>query len=139
MAVLDGNPSEETDEYWIYARRKVGTYPRHTSRGGKWDVFVVNSRVDVVWAQIKAAVEEGKLGNEAKVRTALPSPNSHAPNSKVICVYTYDGDDEEDVMRVRDALRKLGITGKIGWKADDATRQGLYQVHGDTRISRYWV
>jgi len=139
MAVLDGNPSEETDEYWIYARRKVGTYPRHTSRGGKWDVFVVNSRVDAVWADIRAAVEDGKLGSEAKVSTALPNPNSNDPNSKVICVYTYDGDDEEDVMRVREALRQLGITGKIGWKSDDTTRRGLYQVRGDTRISRYWV
>ena len=139
MPLSEDAPSKESEEPWIFAQCKLGSYPRHTSRGGKWNVFVVSSRVDVVWADIKAALENGKLGSQAKVSTACPSSNSNDPNQSVICVYTYDGDDEEDVMRVREALRQLGITGKIGWKSDDTTRRGLYQVRGDTRISRYWV
>ena len=28
---FEGNPSEITDEYWVHARRKKGTYPPYTN------------------------------------------------------------------------------------------------------------
>lgn len=134
---LEGKPSEITDEYWVYAQRKVGTYPHSTPRVGKWMIFVPVQELDEVWAKIKSAVEEGKLGNQAKSATARPNANATDPNTKVICVYTYDGDDEEDVWKMRDVLRELGIIRKIYWKADQATHNGLYTVRGNTRVSRY--
>ena len=138
MAIhFEGNPSEITDEYWVYARRKIGIYPSHTTRVGKWMIFVPVQDIDDVWAKIRLAVEEGKLGNEAKSATSRPNPNSNDPNTKVICIYTYDGDDEADVWKVREALRELGITQKIYWKADQATRDGLYNARGHARVSRY--
>jgi len=137
-AYSNARPSGVTEVYWIYARRKSGEYPRSTKRSGKWLVFVDIKNVDEVWAKIKKATEEGKLGSSAKVATAKPNPNATDPNTKVICVYTYDWIDEKDVKRVREELRKLGIVNKISYKADEDTLSGKYRVRGHTRISKYY-
>ena len=56
----------------------------------------------------------------------------------MICVYTYDADDREDVLRVRQALRDLGFDRPIPYKTDRATLEGRYQVKGHQRISLYY-
>ena len=63
-------PTREIRDYWIYARRKNGVYPKHTSRGGKGLIFVGGRNVDSTWIKIKTAVEQGILGSMAKVATA---------------------------------------------------------------------
>lgn len=88
---LDKKPSEVTCTYWLHAERKSGTYPEATENCGKWLVFVPALQIDEVWANIKLATEEGRLGSSAKVATARPNPNATNPDTKVICVYTYDG------------------------------------------------
>jgi hypothetical protein len=47
------------------------------------------------------------------------------PNTHVICVYTYDFTDEEDVWRVEGELRKLGIVGWINYKSDISTLEAV--------------
>jgi hypothetical protein len=126
------------DAYWLHAKRKTGTYPAATKKCGKWLVFLHVSQIDEVWARIKLATEEGRLGRSAKVATARPNPNAKNPDSKVICVYTYDWTDDEDVRRLRHELRRLGITWKIPYKADHDTYAGRYAVQGHKRISKYY-
>ena len=58
----DAKPSEVTKEYWIYAERQQGEYPEFAPRSGKWLIFVPEKDIDEVWAKIKKATEEGKLG-----------------------------------------------------------------------------
>ena len=41
----------------------------------------------------------------------------------MICVYTRDADDIEDVNRVRDQLRELGIRHGLRYKTDDESRR----------------
>jgi hypothetical protein len=130
-------PSEVTDAAWVVARWENGGYPAHSARGGKWLVFMPKAEVDEVWARIVAALDAGELGDVAKVSTARPSPYASHPDEEVVCVYTYDGDDEADVWRVREALRRLGFTQPLGWKSDQATREGRYEVRGHTRVNRY--
>jgi len=137
-AAVHLKPSEVTDAYWLYAERKIGTYPAATENSGKWLVFVPLSQIDEVWAKIKLATEEGRLGSSAKVATARLNPNAANPDTKVICVYTYDWTDEQDVKRVRQELRQLGITSKIPYKADEDTYAGRYAVQGHKRISKYY-
>ncbi len=132
----DSNPSEITDIYWIYAIRRNGSYPSATDQSGKWLVFVPASQIDEVWVGIKKATEEGRLGGSSKVSTSKPNPNATDSNIRVICVYTYDWTNEEDVNRVRDELRALGITRKIPYKADKDTLNGKYRIAGDTKISK---
>ena len=130
-------PSEVMDDFWVRAKRIGDDYPAHTERGGKWLVFVPTADLDDVWERIKATLAAGDLGAQAKSSTALQNPNAVDSAEKVICVYTYDGDDEADVWRVRAGLRRLGITQPLSWKPDQATRDGQYQVRGNTRVSRY--
>ncbi len=72
--------------------------------------------VDEGWAKIKGAVEEGKLGSSARVATAKPNPLAGKSKAHITCVYIYDWTDEEDVRRIREELRKLGITHKTPYK-----------------------
>ncbi len=131
-------PSQVTDEYWLFAERGAGSYPAYTEKGGKWLVFVPLPHLDDVWAKIKAATEAGLLGASAKTGTAMLNPNATSPDSKVICVYTYDWTDEVDVKRVREQLRTLGIVAKIPYKSDDDTRAGKYANRGSKGISKYY-
>jgi len=133
----DAKPSEVTKEYWIYAERQQGEYPEFTPQSGKWLIFVPEKDADEVWAKIKKATEEGKLGGASKVATAKPSPLGRR-EQKVICVYTYDWTDEKDARRVREELRKLGITNKIPYKSDEDTLSGKYRSTGHTKISKYY-
>jgi len=134
----EAKPSKVTDVYWVYAKRERGKYPKTTKRSGKWLVFVNCKNIDEVWEKIKKATKEGKLGNNAKVATSITNPYATEPHKKVICVYTYDSTDEKDVKRIRDELRRLGITDKIPYKTDEDTRNGKYRVRGDIRISKYY-
>ena len=134
----DAKPSEVTEVYWIYAIMKKGEYFKPTVRSGKWLIFVDKKDVDEVWAKIKKATEAGKLGDSSKVATAKPNPNATNPDTKVICVYTYDWNDEKDARRVREELKKLGITNKIPYKADEDTLAEKYRIMGNKKISKYY-
>ncbi len=140
IAVAPGTskPSEVTDAYWLNAERKKEDYPEPTENGGKWLVFVPLPQADDVWEKIRRATEEEKLGGSAKGSTAKPNPNARDPNTKVICVYTYDWADKNDVRRVREELRQLGVLSKIPYKADQETYSGKYANRGNTRISKYY-
>jgi len=114
-------------------RGNTQSRPRETA-----NVFVPVKSVDGVWEKVKKATEEGRLGDSAKVATARPNPNAVDSSKKVVCVYTYDWTDKEDVMRIRTELRALGITWKIPYKSDEDTDKGKYRVAGHTRISKYY-
>jgi hypothetical protein len=118
-------PTQETHDTWIYAYRKQGTYPEyHPERSGKWLIFLSPATVDRYWLRIKEAVEQGQLGEQAKVSTAQALSNGRSIHA--ICVYTYDYEDRDDVMRIREVLRTLGVRRKIVYKADEDTLQGRY-------------
>jgi predicted RecB family nuclease len=126
------------DVYWLVAERKIGTYPASTANSGKWLIFIKRAEIDAWWTKIKAATEQGSFGDLAKVSTSKPNPNASDPNEHVICVYTYDWTDEEDVRRVRQALGDLGVVWEIGYKADQETKAKLYAVHGNLRFCKYY-
>ncbi len=131
-------PSEVFEQYWLYAeRRDADSYPEHSERGGKWMLFIKSSETDEWWAKIKVATESGLLGSSAKVATMKPNPNAASHHTKLICVYTYDVGDERDCLRVRQALRDLGVTWKIPYKTDADTHAGKYSRNGVRVSKRY--
>jgi hypothetical protein len=132
------SPSKNCSDYWLFAKRSKGTYPRSNMKSGKWLVFADIKEIDDIWAKIKTATENGLLGGSSKVSTAKPNPNAVNKNKKVVCVYTYDYTDKDDVMRIREEMRKIGILSKIPYKTDKATLKGEYQVKGNTSISTYY-
>lgn len=136
----DSKPSEVSEVYWIYAERRKVPYPGPTRRSGKWLVLGDVGRIDGLWARVKVATESGRLGGRSKAATSKPNPTAADPNTRAICVYTYDSEDLEDVMRVRDELRALGVVEKIGYKTDEKTVAGIYVSRGykAEEIRRYF-
>lgn len=110
-------PTAIPERGWIYVYRTSPGYPlSHPLRSGKWLVFLSSSTIDRYWPRIRDAVIAGNMGNCAKVSTA----GSAAPRDgrHVICVYTYDHEDKDDVMRIRQSLRECGILRPISYKRD---------------------
>jgi hypothetical protein len=130
-------PSQILDEYWVSATARKNRV-RFTERSGKWLIFVPVDELDAAWSKIKQATQAGLLSNFSKAATAMANPNAVDPTRKVICVYTYDSADREDVFRVRQVLRDLGFDRPIPYKTDQATLEGRYQVKGNERISLYF-
>ena len=64
----------------------------------------------------------GSLGNAAKV-----SPRDREENTHVICVYTEDFTNKEQVRAVEKGLRKVGVTSVMRYKPDVYTTLGIYR------------
>jgi len=126
-------PSTEADAFWIHAFA-----PKQRARpggGGKWLVFVPESAVDSWWDTIKTAIEAGRLGDQAKVGTALRNPHAYK-GARVICVYTEDWRDKADVGRVLGELRALGVDWRLSYKSDEDTLSGRYGQGAATYVSQ---
>jgi hypothetical protein len=103
-------PSQVSADFWIGAYRRVPGYPQ--AGAGKWLIHARSAHIDNLWRIVMLATEEGYLGSYSKVSTAS-LPYTEATGIYVICIYTYDRNDREDILRIREALRELGIEQKI--------------------------
>ncbi|KAI4202545.1 MAG: hypothetical protein LQ350_002488 [Teloschistes chrysophthalmus] len=107
------------ERLWSLARET-----RFTS--GKWMLFPYPADVNRQWAVIAPAVVNGELGTAAKV---APNDGSGDQSPRVICVYTEDFSDLDDVKRVLGRLAELGLAkkneGGIYYKADAFTELGI--------------
>jgi hypothetical protein len=119
------HPSENNAEYWLSHYSQDVTYEQHTSNGGKWLIPVSKESVDRIWKKIKNAQDKGTLGDMSKVSTRLNAAMK-GHDSYIICVYTYDSTDMNDVIRVRKGLRKLGFKDPLNYKRDKETIAGVY-------------
>lgn len=113
-------PTDNTYSYWI----------NHTFQGfcstektGKWCVFSTESMVNKKWEKIKNLIDSGIIIH-AKVSTKRFL--SHSRSKKyVICVYTKDFNDIEDLIRTRNALRSIGLNRPLNYKRDIDTMNGV--------------
>lgn len=84
------NPLRKTLEQNIFAAaQETGV------TSGKWMLFPSAEWVDSTWKKVVTAMDEGKLGSTAKVAT-----DDGSGGARLICVYTDDFGDTEDVKRV---------------------------------------
>ena len=81
------------------AKEKKVTY-------GKWMLFPLPQDVDAVWSKVASGTVQGRLGCSAKVAT---DDGDDSRPERVICVYTNDFRDKDDVKRVLRELRELGL------------------------------
>jgi len=115
-------PSQVSDIHWLQVHAPD---PPPVVDSGKWMIFVPREEVDLTWLKVRNAVLTNLLGYAAKVSTARPT--QYPEGRHVICVYTGDAGNKEDVMRVREKLRELGIAeDPIPYKTDSATLAGNY-------------
>ncbi|CAG8373868.1 unnamed protein product [Penicillium salamii] len=107
---------------------------------GKWMLFPTVDQVDECWGTVARAMEEGELGDCAKV-----APNDGSGQARLVCVYTADFGDAEDVKRVVKKMVDLGLLGKnarpIYYKSDvytllDITSKNDYGLKASMFCSR---
>ncbi|KAL8915430.1 MAG: hypothetical protein Q9172_006865 [Xanthocarpia lactea] len=97
---------------------------------GKWMLFPYPEDVNRYWAVVAAATVNRELGTAAKV---APDEGKGDRVPRLICVYTKDFSDIEDVKRVLERLIELGLAKKKGvgeergiyYKADAFTELGI--------------
>ena len=101
---------------------------------GKWMLFIPKETVDIIWNKITDAVLNNNLGSciSAKVATTLQGKDIH-----VICVYTEDYLNINDVLNVREKLRELGFNLTLYYKPDIYTHLGIYSKNPYVKASRY--
>ncbi|KAI4597821.1 hypothetical protein KJ359_004098 [Pestalotiopsis sp. 9143b] len=82
-------------------------------RAGKWMLFPSAQTVNEVWEIVAKATASNELGIAAKVATRSeidPRPE------RLICIYTADFHDRDDVERVATKLKQLGLVEPRGKK-----------------------
>ena len=97
-------------------------------------LFVPVDQIDTARAVVKQETEAGRLGISAKVATAKDNPNAASRDVRLICVYTPDCRDLDDLRRVLAALRALGYHQRLYYKEDNAT---LALIYGGGSASLY--
>ena len=93
----------ETDIY--AAAREKGI------KSGKWMLFPPADKVDEIWALVANAVADGEMGHAAKVAVDDGSGDNKA---RLICLYTEDHANKDDVKRVLERLVGLGLVTNRG-------------------------
>eukprot|EP01116_Phalansterium_solitarium_P019043 TRINITY_DN5211_c0_g1_i2.p1 TRINITY_DN5211_c0_g1~~TRINITY_DN5211_c0_g1_i2.p1 ORF type:complete len:160 (-),score=11.67 TRINITY_DN5211_c0_g1_i2:78-557(-) len=130
----------------IRCRLALGTIPFSRRAGGVRQVDAVRARLGgrrrlgphPRCRRNETPRPQGGLGHSAKVATAKPYPMARNPDKKLICVYTNDHNDEQDVFRVAAGLRKVAhYPETMSYKTDDATLSGVYRHTGHTSVSKY--
>ena len=134
MDISELPPTQVTSEYWVLADGP-GAAEADLERCGKWLVFVLPDQVDSWWARIREATEQGRLGIQAKAATALDNPLATS-RGRLICVYTRDWQDHDDVRRVLGALRDMGICWRLSYKTDEATQADVYGRGASAYVSQ---
>jgi Domain of unknown function (DUF1917) len=89
---------------------------------GKWMLFPSPAHVDEVWFKVAKGTCAGELGMAAKVATV--GDGDRAERSRLICVYTNDFADKDDVKRVLRKLKEMKLVGDeqgIFYKCDAYT------------------
>ena len=128
-------PSRVTDDYWVYAYGPA-KHEADGCRTGKWLVFVPAGQIDRWWQLIRLATEQGHLGISAKAATARHNELATSQRTKLICVYTRDWQDQDDVRRVLRQLRDRGVTWRLSYKTDEATLSGVYGTGSAIYVSQ---
>lgn len=105
----DSTPSEIGGVYWIECKPTQQTQSP-TPRAGYWLIRTDTAQVDDIWARVKAATTDGRLGYKSKVATAAHGGD---PQQRAIHVCTYDAEDVADVARVRAALHEIGTADMV--------------------------
>ncbi|MGW2863289.1 putative phosphothreonine lyase domain-containing protein [Streptomyces sp. NPDC001205] len=126
-------PAADIEHRWQWAMAP-GPGFSSTGKSGKWLWFLPVRALDAGWHRVKTAVEAGQLGPQAKVAT-LRCDFDGDPTRRPVSIYTDNHEDEEDVRRVLEALRSLGIRDQLAYKPDEATERGEYGAGTSIYIS----
>ncbi|KAF1984465.1 DUF1917-domain-containing protein [Aulographum hederae CBS 113979] len=98
---------------------------------GKWMLFPKMDDIHRVWRLVCEGVAENRLGTGAKFATGSDRPDrGRGPPVRLICVYTKDFSDRNDVRRVVEELAEMALVPRdasrgIYYKCDAYTHLGI--------------
>lgn len=92
---------------------------------GKWCIVRSASEVDALWKKVREAVDAGVF---PAALVSTPHQAMGHGGSFVICVFTLDWRNLDDVNAARTVLRSYGVTEEIGYKRDIETFNNVYGV-----------
>lgn len=136
FGILDtGNEQSAIEEFRYYVSEKpkneinkeliLKIAKKHKCVTGKWIIWLEKKEVDEKWGSIAKSILDGKLSSfSAKIST-----NGHPSTSSgeyLVCVYTLDYSEMQEVMKVREELKNLGFTSALCYKADIYTYLKIY-------------
>lgn len=96
---------------------------------GKWMLFPRPEDVNDVWRLVADATASGQLGAGAKVATDSGLGDGRP---RLVCVYTEDFSNDDDVKRV---LKKLAEMGLVNQKEAAGAPRGIYYKCGESSSS----
>src|SRR5689334_15556098 len=108
-----------TGDGWHFAYRQKDDYPCEAK--GKWIVYARRDKIDNLWQLLRLATEEGYLGSFSKVSTAVLSETAKT-GVHTICIYSYDAEDRDDIMRIREFLRDMNIMTPLEYQTWNAEK-----------------
>lgn len=108
-------PFRKTLEEKLLAKAKETKFT-----SGKWMLFPYPENVNEQWAIVAEATVSRELGTAAKV---APDNDDGDRKPRLICVYTKDFSDMEDVKRVLERMIELGLVKR---KGTAGAEQGIY-------------
>lgn len=92
-------------------------------------LFVGPTSVNEVWASVAQATARNELGIAAKV---APREERGSPRERLVCIYTYDFRDKDDIARVLHRLRQLELV------RDRAGGKPIYYKAGGCLVSVFY-
>lgn len=121
-ATASDRPSQDHSRHWIYVAAPSVREFESSDRTGKWCIFRSSDEIDQAWERIVGLAAAEKILC-AKVSTAFGSRHF---DSHVICVYTNDWHDADDLLSTRMLLREVGFVEELGYKRDVDTARRVY-------------
>lgn len=97
---------------------------------GKWLIFLNDEQESFMWNMICESLSHGELAQccyKAKMALRPRFNEVFKENRKVVCVYTRDFNDKDQVRDCLKVLRSLGFNDVMYYKTDNQTRSGLYR------------
>lgn len=142
--LTDRRPRSDTDPcrapehcFWIRAYSPEA-HPADPLTVGKWLIRVGCANVAYCWRRVREATEDGRLGVGAKVST-----DQHVAaggwGKHIICIYTADFRDRDDVARVGRRLAEIDAvrTQTLTYKPDVFTYAGRYAPNSPGEVAIY--
>lgn len=121
-------PSRITNNvHWVYAYKPDYPDIRLTEySGGKWLIFErAGNTLDDLWMKCVKALNDGLFCDRIKC-SSMSHVEMSGKEDGVICVYTDDENDIDEIKRVLKELRSIGIRFKICYKSNADTMNRIY-------------